>query len=182
MAVGNIYTVAGMHGQSGAATSGVPATMAKLNGPEGIFVDIHQNLFFVDVGNQVVREVAGPTPSAGMTAGDIYTIAGNASKGYAGDGGVAISASLAPTRPVPSLTPLDPFSSPTKAIRAFAKSLPPLPTTPPKPSVPGLAMAPFPSSTPRPLPLASSTRRPASRSTRRATWPSPMWASKASRA
>ncbi len=95
MAVGNIYTVAGMHGQSGAATSGVPATMAKLNGPEGIFVDIHQNLFFVDVGNQVVREVAGPTPSAGMTAGDIYTIAGNASKGYAGDGGVAISASLA---------------------------------------------------------------------------------------
>ncbi len=30
-----------------------------------------------------------------MTAGDIYTIAGNASKGYAGDGGVAISASLA---------------------------------------------------------------------------------------
>ncbi len=33
MAVGNIYTVAGMHGQSGAATSGVPATMAKLNGP-----------------------------------------------------------------------------------------------------------------------------------------------------
>jgi trimeric autotransporter adhesin len=95
MAVGNIYTVAGMHGQSGAATSGVPATMAKLNGPEGIFVDAHQNLFFVDVGNQVVREVAGPTPSAGMTAGDIYTIAGNASKGYAGDGGVAISASLA---------------------------------------------------------------------------------------
>jgi hypothetical protein len=95
MAVGNIYTVAGMHGQSGPATSGVPATMAKLNGPQGIFVDAHQDLFFVDVGNQVIREVAGPTPPAGMTAGDIYTVAGNATKGYGGDGGVAISASLA---------------------------------------------------------------------------------------
>jgi hypothetical protein len=95
MTVGNIYTVAGTHGQSGPATSGVAATTAKLNGPEGIFVDIHQNLFFVDIGNQVIREVAGPTPSAGMIAGDIYTIAGNATRGYGGDGGVAISASLA---------------------------------------------------------------------------------------
>jgi sugar lactone lactonase YvrE len=100
IAVGNIHTVAGfpMHGATtGPPPSGVPATSATvlLNGPQGIYVDAKQNLFFVDIGNQVIHEVAGPTPSTGMVAGDIYTIAGNAAKGYGGDGGAATSASLA---------------------------------------------------------------------------------------
>jgi len=100
IAVGNIHTVAGfpMHGPTtGPPASGVPATSATvlLNGPEGIYVDANKNLFFADIGNQVIHEVAGPTPPVGMTAGDIYTIAGNATKGYGGDGGAATSASLA---------------------------------------------------------------------------------------
>jgi hypothetical protein len=100
IAVGNIHTVAGfpMHGATtGPPPSGVPATSATvlLNGPQGIYVDAKQNLFFADIGNQVIHEVAGPTPGAGMVAGDIYTIAGNATKGYGGDGGAATSASLA---------------------------------------------------------------------------------------
>jgi trimeric autotransporter adhesin len=100
IAVGNIHTVAGfpMHGATtGPPASGVPATSATvlLNGPEGIYVDANKNLFFADIGNQVIHEVAGPTPPAGMTAGDIYTIAGNATKGFGGDGGAATSASLA---------------------------------------------------------------------------------------
>jgi hypothetical protein len=100
IAVGNIHTVAGfpMHGATtGPPPSGVPATSATvlLNGPQGIYVDANQNLFFADIGNQVIHEVAGPTPPAGMVAGDIYTIAGNATKGFGGDGGAATSASLA---------------------------------------------------------------------------------------
>src|SRR5262249_54210600 len=34
-------------------------------------------------------------PPAGMTAGNIYTIAGNGGQGYAGDGGLAINGSVA---------------------------------------------------------------------------------------
>jgi len=47
-----------------------------------VFVDSHDNVFIADLGNpnttpnNLVREVAGPTPGAGMTAGSIYTVAG----------------------------------------------------------------------------------------------------------
>ncbi len=94
MTAGDIYTVAGVQGQNGPPVSGVSAITAKLNGPEGIFVDAAGNLFFCDNSNEVIREVAGPTPSAGMVAGDIYTIAGKGTAGYAGDGGIAVNASL----------------------------------------------------------------------------------------
>ena len=94
MTAGSIYTVAGVQGQSGPPVSGVSAITAKLNGPQGIFVDAAGNLFFCDNSNEVIREVAGPTPSAGMVAGNIYTIAGNGNAGFAGDGGKAVSASL----------------------------------------------------------------------------------------
>ena len=145
IAVGNIHTVAGfpMHGATtGPPPSGVPATSATvlLNGPQGIYVDAKQNLFFADIGNQVIHEVAGPTPGAGMTAGDIYTIAGNATKDMEAMAAWQ-SAPASPTHPAPSLTPPDPFSSPIPATPAFAKSVPPRPTTPQKPSAPGRAMA-----------------------------------------
>jgi len=94
MTAGDIYTVAGVQGQNGPPVSGVSAITAKLNGPEGIFVDAAGNLFFCDNSNEVIREVAGPAPSAGMVAGDIYTIAGKGTAGYAGDGGIAVNASL----------------------------------------------------------------------------------------
>ena len=94
MVAGHIYTVAGVQGSIG-HTTGVLATLALLNGPEGIFVDTKGNLFFADTSNQVIREVAGPTPGTGMTAGFIYDVAGTAgTHGYSGDGGTAITASL----------------------------------------------------------------------------------------
>ena len=94
MVAGHIYTVAGTKQTIGPATSGVVATAATLNGPKGIFVDGAGNLFFADVGNEVIREVAGATPSTGMTAGHIYNIAGNASAGFSGDTQVALTASI----------------------------------------------------------------------------------------
>jgi sugar lactone lactonase YvrE len=92
MTAGSIYTVAGVHGQNGHDT-GVLATLAKLNGPEGIFVDAAGNLFFADNSNHVIREVPVAT-GGGMTAGFIYDIAGHGTGGYSGDGGPATSASL----------------------------------------------------------------------------------------
>jgi sugar lactone lactonase YvrE len=94
MAAGNIYTVAGTKQTVGPATSGGLATAATLNGPKGIFVDAAGNLFFADNGNEVIREVAGATPSPGMTAAHIYNIACNASAGFSGDTHVALTASL----------------------------------------------------------------------------------------
>jgi sugar lactone lactonase YvrE len=105
MVAGDIYTIAGVQGQAGPPTSGVAATAAKLNGPEGIFVDAAGNLFFADNSNHVIREVAGPTPSTGMVIGDIYTVAGKGTAGYAGDGGVAVNASL--THPAGTLVLAD---------------------------------------------------------------------------
>jgi sugar lactone lactonase YvrE len=94
MTTGNIYTVAGTPMTTGLATSGVSALAATLNGPQGLFVDTAGNLFFADNGNHVIREVAGPAPSAGMIAGDIYTIAGTGASGGGGNGGLAINATL----------------------------------------------------------------------------------------
>jgi sugar lactone lactonase YvrE len=94
MTTGNIYTVAGTPMTTGPATNGVSALAATLNGPQGLFVDTAGNLFFADNGNHVIREVAGPAPSTGMTAGNIYTIAGTGASGGGGNGGLAISATL----------------------------------------------------------------------------------------
>jgi sugar lactone lactonase YvrE len=90
---GHIYTVAG----GGVATgSGVGATTVALNGPEAISVDANGNVIFAEAGNRLIREVAGTTnPPSGMTAGDIYTIAGTGAHGYSGDGGPAINATFA---------------------------------------------------------------------------------------
>ena len=90
MTAGNVYTVAGVPGVAGVGhTTGVLATTALLNGPVGIYVDASGNLFFADRGNHVVREVPVATAN-GMTAGNIYDVAGNCpSRGYSGDGGAA---------------------------------------------------------------------------------------------
>jgi trimeric autotransporter adhesin len=93
MTAGLIYTIVGVPGQSGHDNAKL-ATLAKINGPEGIFVDGAGNLFFADNGNSVIREVPVAT-GRGMTAGFIYDIAGNGNGGYGGDGGLALSASLA---------------------------------------------------------------------------------------
>jgi trimeric autotransporter adhesin len=100
MTAGDIYTVAG-NGTFGYSGDGGPATSAELNGPSGVAVDAAGNLVIGDTLNNRVRVVAASTGTfygQAMTAGDIYTVAGNGKIGYSGDGGPATSARLsAPT-------------------------------------------------------------------------------------
>ena len=94
MTAGDIYTVAGS-GQQGYSGDGGPATAAALDYPESVAVDRAGNLVIADHGNQRVRLVAASTGTfygQAMTAGDIYTIAGNGKRGYSGDGGPATAA------------------------------------------------------------------------------------------
>jgi trimeric autotransporter adhesin len=96
MTAGDIYTVAG-NGTGGYSGDGGPATSAELGAPEGVAVDRAGNLLIADAGDQRVRVVAAATGrfyGQAMTAGDIYTVAGNGTGGYSGDGGPATSAEL----------------------------------------------------------------------------------------
>ncbi len=96
MTAGDIYTVAG-GGTSGLGDGG-PATSAELFSPDGVAVDGAGNLVIADAGNNRVRVVAAATGTfygQAMTAGDIYTVAGDGTAGFAGDGGPATSAKVA---------------------------------------------------------------------------------------
>lgn len=91
MTAGDIYTVAG----GGTAGDGGPATLAGLNSPGGLAFDRAANLVLADSGDQKVRVVAsraGWFYGQKMTAGDIYSIAGDGTPGYGGDGGPALRA------------------------------------------------------------------------------------------
>jgi trimeric autotransporter adhesin len=96
MTAGDIYSVAG-DGTRGYSGDGGPAISAKLNTPQGVAFDSAGNLVIADYSNHRVRVVAAKTGTfygQAMTAGDIYTIAGNGTRGYSGDGGPAIAAEL----------------------------------------------------------------------------------------
>ena len=102
MTAGNVYTVAG-NGTLGYSGDGGPATTAELflygysNTYTGVAIDSAGNLLFGDSGNSRIRVVAARTGTyygQAMTAGDIYTIAGDGTDGYSGDGGPATSAAL----------------------------------------------------------------------------------------
>jgi trimeric autotransporter adhesin len=83
-ATGDIQTVAGggtFFGDGGLATS------AELAAPRGVFVDASDNIFIADTSNSRIREVAAAT-------GIINTVAGNGTRGFAGDGGPATGAEL----------------------------------------------------------------------------------------
>ena len=90
--VGGVSTVAG-DGSAGFTGDGSQATRAKLNKPEGVAVDADGNIFIADTGNRRIRRVDFGT-------GIISTIAGDGRRGYAGDGGPAIEASLVVPRRV----------------------------------------------------------------------------------
>jgi hypothetical protein len=97
MTAGDIYTVAG-NGGFGFGGDGGPATSAELGGPEAVTVDGAGNLLISDSGNERIRAVAatsGTFYGQAMTAGDIYTVAGNGGFGFGGDGGPATAATLA---------------------------------------------------------------------------------------
>jgi hypothetical protein len=96
MTAGRIYVVAG-DGTSGYLGDGGLATSAELNGPGGIAVDATGNLVMADGRNNRVRVIAASTGTfygQTMTAGDIYTVAGDGTAGYSGDGTTATSAEL----------------------------------------------------------------------------------------
>ena len=83
---GVITTVAGSGG-SGYGGDGGPATAAQINAPRGVAVDSAGNIYIADTNNQRIRKVTAST-------GVITTVAGNGTKGRAGDNGPATSAQL----------------------------------------------------------------------------------------
>jgi sugar lactone lactonase YvrE len=95
MTVGDIYTVAG-NGRKGFSGDGGPATSARLGFPSGVAVDGTGDLVIADDSNNRARVVAARTGrfyGQAMTAGDIYTVAGNAGRTFfSGDGGLATRA------------------------------------------------------------------------------------------
>ena len=96
MTVGNIYTVAG-NGINGFSGDGGAATAAELLIPHGVAVDGNGNLLIADTYNRRVRVLAATTGISygmAMTGGDIYTVAGNGTGGFSGDGGPATAASM----------------------------------------------------------------------------------------
>jgi len=96
MTVGDIYTVAG-NGAAGFSGDGGRATSAEISIPRGVAADGAGNLLIADSGNFRIRVVAATTGTfygQAMTAGDIYTVAGNGAAGFSGDGGRATSADL----------------------------------------------------------------------------------------
>ncbi len=100
---GDISTVAG-NGSGGCAGDGSLATSADLNFPLGVAVDSSDNLVIADADNNrvgIVAEDSGTFYGVAMTAGDMYTVAGQAAVctgGYSGDGGLASSAQLCSPR------------------------------------------------------------------------------------
>jgi hypothetical protein len=95
MTAGDIYTVAG--GGTGGLGNGIPATDAQLADPGAVAVDRAGNLLISDAISDRIRVVAatsGTFYGQAMTAGDIYTVAGNGSPGFSGDGGPATIARL----------------------------------------------------------------------------------------
>jgi NHL repeat-containing protein len=102
MTAGDIYTVAGngtawFSGDAGPATHAELGTPAALNVQTGLAVDAAGNVLLADDGNNRVRLVAATSGSfygQAMTAGDIYTVAGDGTQGFSGDGGAATRAEL----------------------------------------------------------------------------------------
>jgi hypothetical protein len=96
MTAHDIYTLAG-DGTAGFSGDGGPASGAELDFPGAVAVDGAGNLVIADTGNYRVRVIAAATGTfygRAMTAGHIYTVAGNGTLGFAGDGGPATSAEL----------------------------------------------------------------------------------------
>ena len=100
MTKGYIYTIAG-NNLPGPLGDGGPATNAWLYRPESLAVDNAGNLLVGDTANDRVRLVAAANCSSecpfglpATTKGYIYTIAGDGSHGFSGDGGPATAAEL----------------------------------------------------------------------------------------
>ncbi len=99
--VTGVEKVVAGNGTQGYSGDGGPAAGAELYYPVAIAVDGVGNIFIADSFNQRIRVVASSSCSTScmfglpaVTAGDIYTIAGDGFPGYSGDGGLATAAGL----------------------------------------------------------------------------------------
>jgi hypothetical protein len=98
LATGNdrLTTPAGT-GVPGPLGDGGPATNAGLHGACGVAVGHAGNVVIADGRSnriQVVAHATGTFYGQPMTAGDIYTVAGNGRAGYSGDGGAGTKAEI----------------------------------------------------------------------------------------
>ncbi len=84
-ASGVISTIAG-NGTAGYSGDGGQATAAEISNARGITIDTVGNIYFADLGNNVVRKI--------NTSGVISTFAGNGVSGYSGDGAQATAAEI----------------------------------------------------------------------------------------
>ena len=102
--VGNLYTIAG-NGTGSYTPDGVVSTAVELKDPQDVAVDPHGNPLIADTGNARIRVVATSTPNPGYslagcagacswTVGEIYTVAGDGTSSYDGDGMPATSGQL----------------------------------------------------------------------------------------
>ncbi|MNY06804.1 NHL repeat protein [compost metagenome] len=94
MTANYLYTIAG-NGTGAYGGDGTLATSGSLRVPIGLTFDNYGHLLIADGTNQRIRMVTGSTGSAygqSVTAGYLYTIAGNGTQSFAGDSGQAISA------------------------------------------------------------------------------------------
>ncbi|HEX5025244.1 MAG TPA: NHL repeat-containing protein, partial [Agriterribacter sp.] len=82
---GVITTFAGNR-RVGYTGDGGPAVNASFNSPVGIWVDEQGNVFVADTDNFAIRKI--------NKSGTITTVAGNGTRGYTGDGGLAKAAQL----------------------------------------------------------------------------------------
>ncbi len=104
MVAGSIYTIAGngfgvggIYQAGGFRGDGGPAISSILNSPLGIATDSLGDVFFVDSGNSRVREISATTHAQfgiDMTAGDIYTVAGDGQDVASTNGALATQSGL----------------------------------------------------------------------------------------
>ena len=99
MTTGDIYTIGGVPGDDGNEFSGDggPALRAEFGNPTGIATDRAGDMLIADQGNGRVRMIpasGGTYFGQAMKAGDVYTVAGDGTLGFGGDGGPAVHAEL----------------------------------------------------------------------------------------
>jgi sugar lactone lactonase YvrE len=85
-ATGTMSTVAGT-GTAGYSGDALPATLARLNKPTGVYVDASNNIFIADQDNHRIRKVAALLSL-------MSTVAGTGAASYSGDGLLATLASI----------------------------------------------------------------------------------------
>ena len=102
MTGGDIYTIVG-DGAAGYSGDGGPAVDAGLGPVTSVAADQAGNVFLVggesgtpgeDPRVRMVAETTGTYFGQAMTAGRIYTVAGDGNTGYSGDGGLATAANM----------------------------------------------------------------------------------------